>query len=255
MVTEHFAHGTRFAPASAAGSVMIGTMPLFVAVFSAVFDGERFSFVRKLGFAAVVFGVVLIALRGQEGVWRGYPFFLCAALLWAGYTMAFRRAGIGSWHAAGLINVYSLVVFAPVYLLVMDTHLMTASTADIALQAVMQGRLRCRRTILLRAGDSPTWCVSSGRDHVVDPGRRSISWFADSGRDARHRRVDWHRPRERGRGVRKRRAFQITLRMNDPIVGLRGRQFSSRFARNRDTAMSVKALTFAGACRPSGKTT
>lgn len=122
---------------------MIGTMPLFVAVFSAFFDGERFSFVRKLGFAAVVSGVVLIALqgilRGQEGVWRGYPFFLCAALLWAGYTMAFRRAGIGSWHAAGLINVYSLVVFAPVYLLEMDTHLMTASTADIALQAVMQG--------------------------------------------------------------------------------------------------------------------
>lgn len=135
--------GMRFAPASAAGSVMIGTMPLFVAVLSALVDGERFSVVRKAGFAAVVIGVILIAWQGitqvQEGAWRGYPFLLCGALLWAGYTVAFRGAGIGPWHAAALINVYSLIVFAPVYLLVMNTHLTTASTADIALQAVMQG--------------------------------------------------------------------------------------------------------------------
>jgi drug/metabolite transporter (DMT)-like permease len=57
---------------------MIGTMPVFVALFSAVFDGERFPFVRKLGLASVVLGVVLIALQGfwraQEGVWRGIHF-------------------------------------------------------------------------------------------------------------------------------------------------------------------------------------
>lgn len=135
--------GMSFAPASAAGSVMIGTMPLFVALLSAIFDGERFSALRKAGFAAVVIGVVLIASQGfaqfQAGAWRGYPFFLCAALLWAGYTIAFRRAGIGAWHAAALINVYSLVIFAPIYLLAVPSRLPTAAVSDIVLQAVMQG--------------------------------------------------------------------------------------------------------------------
>lgn len=135
--------GMSFAPASAAGSVMIGTMPLFVAMLSAVFDGERFSTIRKAGFAAVVIGVALIASQGfaqfQAGAWRGYPFFLCAALLWAGYTIAFRRAGLGAWHAAALINVYSLVIFAPIYLLFIPSRLPTAAVSDIALQAVMQG--------------------------------------------------------------------------------------------------------------------
>jgi drug/metabolite transporter (DMT)-like permease len=135
--------GMSFAPASAAGSVMIGTMPLFVALLSAIFDGERFPAIRKVGFAAVVIGVMLIASQGfaqfQAGAWRGYPFFLGAALLWAGYTIAFRHAGIGVWHAAALINVYSLVIIVPVYLLAMPSHLLTAAISDIVLQAVMQG--------------------------------------------------------------------------------------------------------------------
>jgi drug/metabolite transporter (DMT)-like permease len=135
--------GMKFAPASAAGSVMIGTMPLFVALLSAVFDGERFSVVRKVGFAVVVIGVIFIASEGfaqfQTGAWRGYPFFLFAAVLWAGYTMAFRRAGIGPWHAAALINTYSLVAFAPIYLLAMEPHLMNAAISEVVLQAVMQG--------------------------------------------------------------------------------------------------------------------
>ena len=135
--------GMKFAPASAAGSVMIGTMPLFVALLSALFDGERFSAVRKAGFVAVVIGVIFIASEGfahfQTGAWRGYPLFLFAALLWAGYTIAFRRAGIGPWHAAALINVYSILAFAPVYLLAMEPRLLNAAVSDVVLQAVMQG--------------------------------------------------------------------------------------------------------------------
>jgi len=135
--------GMSFAPASAAGSVMIGTMPLFVALLSATVGGERFSAARKCGFIVVILGVFFIASQGlatlQEGAWRGYPFFLCAAALWAGYTMAFRGAGIGPWHAAALINVYSLLVFAPIYLVGLDKHLATATASELILQAVMQG--------------------------------------------------------------------------------------------------------------------
>jgi drug/metabolite transporter (DMT)-like permease len=161
----------RFAPASSAGAIMLGTMPLFVALLSAIFDGERFSLARKAGFAIVVAGVILIASQGimqmQADAWKGYPFFLCAALLWAAYTITFRRAGIGPWHAAALINVYSLIVFVPIYLLAADSHLMTATVADIALQAVMQGivsavvALYCYGQAIRRLGASRAAVITS----------------------------------------------------------------------------------------------
>lgn len=135
--------GMSFAPASSTGAVMIGTMPLFVALLSAFFDGEQFSVVRKVGFVCVVIGVACITSQGlshlQSGAWRGYPFFLLAACLWAGYTIVFRRAGIGAWHAAALISFYSLILVAPIYFLFLGSHLRTASTTDILLQAGMQG--------------------------------------------------------------------------------------------------------------------
>jgi len=67
--------GLRFAPASDVGAVMIATMPVFVAVFSAVINRERFDAMRVIGFAAVALGVLAIAahglLDGAAGAWRG----------------------------------------------------------------------------------------------------------------------------------------------------------------------------------------
>jgi hypothetical protein len=42
-----------FAPASAAGAVVVGSMSFFVAVLSAAIDGERLGWIRILGFLAV----------------------------------------------------------------------------------------------------------------------------------------------------------------------------------------------------------
>ncbi|MGH7007470.1 MAG: DMT family transporter, partial [Stellaceae bacterium] len=48
--------GMKFAPASDVGTVMVGTMPVFVAVFSALVSRERFDRIRVFGFLLVVLG-------------------------------------------------------------------------------------------------------------------------------------------------------------------------------------------------------
>jgi drug/metabolite transporter (DMT)-like permease len=134
--------GIRFAPASAAGAVMVGSMPVFVAMLSAAMDGERFGWVRIIGFLAVVVGIALYISRSlldiQPGAWVGYALFLAAGALWAGYTMAFRRAGIGPWHAAAIINFGSLLALTPLYFLFVGSHLAQAAWSDILLQAFVQ---------------------------------------------------------------------------------------------------------------------
>jgi drug/metabolite transporter (DMT)-like permease len=134
--------GMRFAPASAAGAVMVGSMPVFVALLSAAIDGERFGWVRIVGFLAVVLGIWLYISRSlldiQPEAWVGFALFLAAGALWAGYTMAFRRSGIGPWNAAAIINFGSLLVLTPIYFLFVGTRLRQAAWSDILLQAFVQ---------------------------------------------------------------------------------------------------------------------
>ena len=82
---------------------MMGTMPVFVALFSALLSGERFDVMRLIGFGAVSAGIVGIAAHGlfdlQSGAWRGHILFLTAAAMFAIYTVTFRRSGLSPWHA------------------------------------------------------------------------------------------------------------------------------------------------------------
>jgi drug/metabolite transporter (DMT)-like permease len=91
---------------------MVGSMPLFVAVVSACIEGERFGPIRIVGSLAVVVGIVLFIL--QPDARMGFALFLTAGALWAGYTLAFRLAGIGPWHAAAIINFGSFIAVAPI---------------------------------------------------------------------------------------------------------------------------------------------
>ena len=135
--------GMRFAPASDVGAVMVATMPVFVAVFSALVGGERFDWMRVAGFAIVVAGVLGIAAHGlfdgASGAWRGHLLFLAGAALFALYTVTLRRSGVSPWQAAAIVNFYSLLALAPVYFLVFGTELMSAPLHEVITQAAMQG--------------------------------------------------------------------------------------------------------------------
>jgi drug/metabolite transporter (DMT)-like permease len=135
--------GLRFAPASDVGAVMIATMPVFVAVFSAAINRERFDAMRVIGFVAVALGVIGIAahglLNGASGAWRGHLLFLTGAAMFAVYTVTFRRSGLSPWHAAAIVNFYSLLMLVPAYVLLAGPGLLSAPAHEVITQAFMQG--------------------------------------------------------------------------------------------------------------------
>ncbi|MDM0067266.1 DMT family transporter [Variovorax sp. J31P207] len=136
--------GMQFAPASHVATLMIGTMPIWVAVLSGLFFGERFAKPQLAGMVVVVAGVfciggyALLANRAA-GEWRGDLLFLLAGLCFAGFTIAQRRSGVSPWHATALVNVCSAVLFAPVYFIWLKPNLFSAPPAAVAFQVLAQG--------------------------------------------------------------------------------------------------------------------
>ena len=136
--------GMQFAPASHVATLMIGTMPIWVAVLSGLFFGERFARQQLVGMMVVVTGVLciggyaLLANRGA-GEWRGDLLFLLAGLCFASFTIAQRRAGVSPWHATALVNVCSGVMFAPIYFNWLKPNIFSAPPAAVAFQVVAQG--------------------------------------------------------------------------------------------------------------------
>lgn len=136
--------GLAFAPASHIATLMIGLMPIFVALLSALMFGERFSGAQVVGLAVVVLGVACIGGRSLlldrgSGEWRGDLLFLLAGLLFASYSLAQRRSGLSSWHATALVNVISGLVYAPVYFLLLEPQLLSVPWTDLLIQLLAQG--------------------------------------------------------------------------------------------------------------------
>jgi drug/metabolite transporter (DMT)-like permease len=138
--------GMQFAPASHVATLMIGTMPIWVAVLSGILFGEKFTR-RQLGGMAVVLagvlcigGYALLANRAA-GEWRGDLLFLFAGFCFASFTIAQRRSGISPWHATALVNVCSAVLFAPVYFFWFTPNIFTAPPVAVGFQVIAQGIL------------------------------------------------------------------------------------------------------------------
>jgi drug/metabolite transporter (DMT)-like permease len=115
--------GTRFAPAAHMGVLMAGASPLIAALLAWVIWRERSSGWRALGLAMMAIGVCLLGARSIStfdlsgaGTWRGDALFLLAALLWAGYTLAFRRSGLTPWQGAALVSAWSALWVLPLWL-------------------------------------------------------------------------------------------------------------------------------------------
>src|SRR5262249_5850552 len=114
--------------------------------FSALINREQFDRARIMGFVAVIFGIIGIAAHGllsfESGAWRGHLLFLVAAAIFATSTVPFRQTGVGPWHAAAIVNFYSLLIIAPFYFLyslLSGAHLLSASLSEVIAQAVVQG--------------------------------------------------------------------------------------------------------------------
>jgi drug/metabolite transporter (DMT)-like permease len=145
--------GLLFAPAAHGGALFPGVMPLMVAVLAAAILKEAFTVEKKAGLVLIVLGAIGIVWGngGTLGTTQnvGHALFLAAGLVWAGYTVAMRRARLDGLHAAAIAAVGSLVLYLPAYAAIAGTSVFRAPLFDIALQAVVQGLLTAIVALLL----------------------------------------------------------------------------------------------------------
>lgn len=134
--------GLSIAGAAEAGALLPGTVPLCVALVSALL-GERFGAARCAGLAMIGVAVAVVLLPAvmiaEDGRWPGYLLLLAAAFLSAGYTIALRRSGIGPWEAAAFVSLGSVLMLTPVFLLAPEPRLFGAPLDSVLVQAGFQG--------------------------------------------------------------------------------------------------------------------
>jgi drug/metabolite transporter (DMT)-like permease len=135
------AAGMAHASAAESGVLLGGTTPLVAAAMTAVVERERFGVSRLVGFALVIAAMAAIggpALVTGEGV--GRFLIVGGAVLWAGYTLAYRRSGLPPLAAAGIIAVWSSVVLIP-FAVFADPAPLVADTTVFVGELLTQGIL------------------------------------------------------------------------------------------------------------------
>lgn len=136
------ASGLRFAPASHAASLATGLSPLFAALLGALICAEPIAKTRWLGLVLILGGAgALVAISGSGPMVLGDLLFVAAAAMASVYIVCMPRSGLTSFQAAGMVSVYSMIFFVPVYLLLGGGQLHEADAAEIVLQGLYQGVL------------------------------------------------------------------------------------------------------------------
>jgi drug/metabolite transporter (DMT)-like permease len=139
------ATGLRYANAADFSAVVMGALPIFVAILSALLFKEKFGWLRTAGLVSTVAGVLAIAqnglFSGNADVNFGHLLFLIVALNYAGYTIGFRQSGLTPFEATGLVAFWSLLFVLPFGLMPTIELAQGGHAGEIAFQAVLQGVL------------------------------------------------------------------------------------------------------------------
>jgi drug/metabolite transporter (DMT)-like permease len=130
-------------PAACAGTLLGGSMPLAAAAIGVAIYRERPDPMRWVGLAGIVAGIgILLArsLAGSQVSPISFTLLPLSALLWAGYTHAFRRSGLTAIQASAVIAVWSYLIHVGLALF-FGTSLGTLPLPEIGLQMLSQGVL------------------------------------------------------------------------------------------------------------------
>jgi len=137
--------GTKFAPSAHMGVFMAGASPLFATGLAWMLWKDRPDRSRAWGLAFLVAGMAVLGAGSFRGIdtnaWRGDLLFLLAAVLWAGFTLSFRRSGLSGWQGAAVVNAWSAILLVPWMLWRGETGLVDAPVRDVLWQALMQGMI------------------------------------------------------------------------------------------------------------------
>lgn len=154
-------HGAVIHPAGATlGGLLLATLIL----------KEPLSRARLFGVAAMIGGLLVFAGEAITAIgWHalaGDTLFATAGLMWATFTLCLRRWQINGLHAAAIVGTLSLLLYAPLYVLIFGFQTMHAAgmienLIQIAVQGVFAGLLAlflfARAVSALGAGRASTF--------------------------------------------------------------------------------------------------
>jgi drug/metabolite transporter (DMT)-like permease len=136
--------GLRFAPAGSGGVLVPGALPLFAAALAALVFRERIDRLRCSGLGLIVAGIGAMASHGlvaDPAATPGHLMFLGGALLWAGFTVALRKADLPPLVAVALVSVASMLLYLPLYVWLLEPRILSAPLEEAIVQALYQGVL------------------------------------------------------------------------------------------------------------------
>lgn len=135
--------GMIFAPVGHAAVMMNGALPVFAALVTWVWIGERPGRWQWAGIAAIVVGVAAVGwdavTGGVPGQWRGHLMFLGASVFAALWYTGMRAWRLSVIQSIAALLVTNALIYVPIWLLFLPTGLWTAPLLDIALQVVVHG--------------------------------------------------------------------------------------------------------------------
>jgi drug/metabolite transporter (DMT)-like permease len=165
--------GMKFAPASHAGILMNGSLPILAALIGWLWLGDRSSNRTVIGLTIILSGCVMIGLDRRSGgatpdAWIGHLFFLSAACILAAYMVATKFWQLAPLQAMVAIPTVNLVWFGPVYLAFLPSAIDQAPWSEILLQGIYQGLAPSILGVLFftmairSIGPTPTAAVMAG---------------------------------------------------------------------------------------------
>jgi len=130
----------RHAPVADGATLIPGTLPLSAALLGAFVSG-RAALARWPALLAIAAGVGLLLVLGSGASGSGwaYGLFLLCSLLWSGYALALRRAGLQPLEAVALLAVLSTALLLPLLLWQPPTALLALPTETLLVQLLVQG--------------------------------------------------------------------------------------------------------------------
>ncbi len=139
------AWGLQRAPVADSGVFTPSMLPVYVALLSAIFLGERFTKLRIAGFVLIILGALAVGgwsalVQRGDDVWLGHLSFTAASISWAIYTILFRQSGMKASDGAALLCLWSTIGFGTIAFFT-GISFEGISQTTIATQIIFQGVL------------------------------------------------------------------------------------------------------------------
>lgn len=146
-------HGFQLAPASHGSALIHGALPALSLVLACLFARSVPQRLSLAGAVTIAAGVLLMIWDSLSLTDRGQLFgdllLLCASGVWAGYGLLVRRLRVPALPASAIVTTLAMIGYAPLYLAVTWTRVLTLPLSDVLAQAAFQGALIGALSIVL----------------------------------------------------------------------------------------------------------